>query len=120
MANPSKPTLFSMDRIGLIRFASLLSAFDCLSKIKARSRFAGKVIYAVAAGDTLSRPNSSATAPSTTGNLEEARVVARVQHCGIGEREKFGGRVLDLHTAVIGAPDNVFSAQEFNEMQGTV
>jgi len=53
------------------RFTSLLSAFDCPSKLKARSRRAGKVIYAVAAGDALSRPNSSATACSTTLPLKK-------------------------------------------------
>jgi hypothetical protein len=44
------------------------------------------LIYAVAAGDALSRLNSSATACSTTAPLKK-RIVARVQPGGIGERE---------------------------------
>jgi len=45
-----------------------------------------KVIYAVAAGDALSRPTHRQPL-ADNGTLEKARVVARVQHCGIGERK---------------------------------
>jgi hypothetical protein len=68
---------------------------------QARFRHIGKVVYAVAADDALSRPNSSATACSITVPLEEARVVAHVQHGGIGERELakilFGDEALVNH-----------------------
>jgi hypothetical protein len=65
-----------------------------------------EVVYAVAAGDAFSRPNSSATACSTTVPLEEARIVARVQHGGIGERELakilFGDETLFDHLEASG------------------
>src|SRR5688572_785286 len=62
-----------------------------------------EVVYAVAAGDAFSRPNSSATACSTTVPLEEARIVARVQHGGIGERELAKTRNGTLPRGYLGA-----------------
>lgn len=46
-----------------------------------------KVIYAVAAGNALSSAQLIGNRLLDNGTLEEARVVACVQHCGIGERE---------------------------------